>query len=505
MSGIEKLEPGLAARLLRERGAAWRKALRREISVQKRLALERHPMPEQEPEKRIKNFREVNLGYTPELAAAEARRCLDCGNPGCVAGCPVAIDIPTFIKYVEAGELEKALEKIRETNSLPAICGRVCPQENQCERACNLVRAGKQPVAIGHLERFVADYLYLREAKDGESFSAGETFGTAVKIAVVGSGPGGLTAAADLARLGYRVTVFEALHLPGGVLAYGIPEFRLPREILQAEINFIKSLGVEIRTNFIVGKTASLEDLKQAGYKCFFLGTGAGLPSFMNIPGENLLGVYSANEYLTRVNLMKGFCFPEYDTPIPRARQAAVIGGGNVAMDAVRTALRLGAEKATIFYRRSRAEMPARIEEVKHAEEEGIIFNFLTVPVRFIGNERGELEGMVLQRLALGEPDTSGRPRPVPIPGSEFEVEADLAVVAIGQSPNPLLIKQLPGLRLGHWGNVEVDFQTMATSLEGIYAGGDAVRGGATVILAMGDGRRAARAIDNYLRKSGQI
>lgn len=318
---------------------------------------------------------------------------------------------------------------------------------------------------------------------------------------MVGSGPGGLTAAADLARLGYRVTVFEALHLPGGVLAYGIPEFRLPREILQSEINFIKALGVEIKTNFIVGRTASLEDLRQDGYRAFFLGTGAGLPSFMNIPGENLLGVYSANEYLTRVNLMKGFRFPEFDTPVPRARRAAVIGGGNVAMDAVRTALRLGAEQATIFYRRSRAEMPARVEEVKHAEEEGIVFNFLTVPVRFLGNDRGQLRGMVLQRLALGEPDSSGRPRPVPIPGSEFEVEVDLAVVAIGQSPNPLLIKQLPGLKLGRWGNVEVDFQTMATSLPGIYAGGDAVRGGATVILAMGDGRRAARAIDEFLRK----
>lgn len=500
MSRRDGLELGQAERLLREREKEWRKVLRRELSVQKRMAIERQPMPEQEPRVRIKNFKEVNLGYTLEQARAEARRCLDCGQPGCVAGCPVAIDIPTFIKYIEAGELERALEKVRETNGLPAICGRVCPQEVQCEKDCNLVRAGKAPVAIGHLERFVADYLCLREAT-GPGFSPRpDVFRQPGKIAVVGSGPGGLTAAADLARLGYRVTVFEALHLPGGVLAYGIPEFRLPREILQSEINFIKALGVEIRTNFIVGRTACLEDLRQDGYRAFFLGTGAGLPSFMNIPGENLLGVYSANEYLTRVNLMKGFRFPEFDTPVPRARKAAVIGGGNVAMDAVRTALRLGAEQATIYYRRSRAEMPARVEEVKHAEEEGIVFNFLTVPVRFLGNDRGQLRGMVLQRLALGEPDSSGRPRPVPIPGSEFEVEVDLAVVAIGQSPNPLLIKQLPGLKLGRWGNVEVDFQTMATSLAGIYAGGDAVRGGATVILAMGDGRRAARAIDEFLR-----
>ena len=500
MSGKDRLEPGQAERLRQEREKDWRKALRREISVQTRLTTPRHKMPEQPVEARVGNFLEVNLGYTLELARAEARRCLDCGQPGCVAGCPVAIDIPTFIKYIEAGELDRALEKIHETNGLPAICGRVCPQEVQCEKACNLVQAGKEPVAIGHLERFVADYLCTRESTGPLPAGSRGAEPGKEKVAVVGSGPGGLTAAADLTRLGYQVTVFEALHLPGGVLAYGIPEFRLPRTILQSEINFIRALGVEIKTNFIVGKTASLDDLRQAGYAAFFLGTGAGLPSFLNIPGENLLGVFSANEYLTRVNLMKGFRFPEFDTPVPRARQVAVIGGGNVAMDAVRTALRLGASRAIIYYRRSRAEMPARVEEIKHAEEEGIEFNFLTVPVRFLGNERGELRGMVLQRLALGEPDASGRPRPVPIPNSEFEVEVDLAVVAIGQSPNPLLIRQLP-LRLGRWGNVEVDYQTMATSLEGIYAGGDAVRGGATVILAMGDGRNAARSIDFYLRK----
>lgn len=498
MKKTELFESGLAERLSREREKDWRKNLRREISAQKRLTIPRHKMPEQPSAQRIRNFLEVNLGYSLEMAKEEAKRCLDCGNPGCVAGCPVAIDIPTFIKYIEAGELDKALDKIRETNGLPAICGRVCPQEVQCEKNCNLVKAGKEPVAIGHLERFVADCLSLRSELKIEPGGVNLSRG---KIAVVGSGPSGLTVAADLARLGYQVTVFEALHVPGGVLAYGIPEFRLPREILHSEINFIRSLGVEIKTNFIVGKTASLFDLKEAGYSAFFLGTGAGLPGFMNIPGENLLGVYSANEYLTRVNLMKAFRFPDFDTPVPAARKVAVIGGGNVAMDSVRTALRLGAAEAVIYYRRSRAEMPARVEEIRHAEEEGVVFNFLTVPVRFLGDEKGRLRGMVLQRLTLGEPDASGRPRPVPVRGSEFEVEVDLAVVAIGQSPNPLLLKQVDGLKLGRWGNVEVDSETMASSLPGVYAGGDAVRGGATVILAMGDGRRAAKAIDKFLRK----
>jgi len=498
MGKIELFEPGLAERLFTEREKPWRQKLRQEMSVQQRLKIPRHKMPEQPPQQRIRNFLEVNLGYSLEMAKKEAQRCLDCGNPGCVAGCPVAIDIPTFIKYIEAGELEKALDKIRQTNGLPAICGRVCPQEIQCEKNCNLVKAGREPVAIGHLERFVADYLSSPPLLSirPERVNSGRE-----KIAVVGSGPAGLTVAADLARLGYQVTVFEALNIPGGVLVYGIPEFRLPRQILRSEINFIKSLGVEIKTNFIVGKTASLSDLRNLGYLAFFLGTGAGLPSFMNIPGENLLGVYSANEYLTRVNLMKAFRFPDFDTPAPLGRKVAVIGGGNVAMDAVRTALRLGAEEAVIYYRRSRAEMPARAEEIKHAEEEGVIFHFLTVPVRYSGGEKGRLKSMVLRRLALGEPDASGRPRPIPLPGSEFEVEVDLAVVAIGQSPNPLLIKQLEGLKLGRWGKVEVDQKTMSSSLPGVYAGGDSVRGGATVILAMGDGRRAARAIDKFLRK----
>ena len=498
MSKDNILEPGLKEKLSRQREQEWGKALRRDVSARKRLESRRHKMPEQPAAQRAANFLEVNQGYSLEMAREEAQRCLDCGDPGCVSGCPVAIDIPTFIKYIESGEIALALATLRETNGLPAICGRVCPQEVQCEKNCNLIKAGKEPVAIGHLERFAADYVRSNDQTVIES-ACGQAQGE--KIAVVGSGPAGLTAAADLARLGYQVTVFEGLHLPGGVLTYGIPEFRLPRSILNQEIDFIRSLGVEIKTNFLVGRTATLTDLSQAGYRAFFIGTGAGLPSFMNVPGENLLGVCSANEYLTRVNLMKAFKFPEYDTPVPVVKKAAVIGGGNVAMDAVRTALRLGAKEAVVYYRRSRVEMPARVEEVKHAEEEGIRFNFLTAPVRYVGDDRGRLKGLVLQRLTLGEPDASGRRRPVPVPGSEFEVEAELAVVAIGQSPNPLLIRQVEGLKLGRWGNIEADPVTMATSLEGIYAGGDAVRGGATVILAMGDGRRAARAIDRLLRK----
>ena len=498
MSKEDIIESGLREKLVVRRQQVWRKALRQEVSGRIRLQIPRHKMPEQPPARRIANFLEVNLGYSLDIAREEARRCLDCGEPGCVSGCPVAIDIPTFIKYVEAGEIDLALSTIRETNCLPAICGRVCPQEVQCEKNCNLVKAGKEPVAIGHLERFAADYVRQQEEPVTVS-TCGQA--RSEKIAVIGSGPAGLTVAADLAHLGHQVTVFEGLHLPGGVLTYGIPEFRLPRFILNQEIKLISDLGVEIKTNFLVGRTATLSDLSQAGYRAFFVGTGAGLPSFMAIPGENLAGVCSANEYLTRVNLMKAARFPEYDTPVPVVKKAAVIGGGNVAMDAVRTALRLGATKASIYYRRSRIEMPARVEEVKHAEEEGIEFNFLTVPVRYLGNDKGRLTGMVLQRLTLGEPDASGRRRPVPIPGSEFEVEAELAVVAIGQSPNPLLIRQVEGLQLGRWGNVEVDPSTMATSLEGIYAGGDAVRGGATVILAMGDGRKAARAIDQWLRR----
>ena len=498
MSRDEILEPGLRERLARQREQEWRKTLRQAVPARNRLEIPRHKMPEQPPDQRAGNFLEVNLGYSLDIAREEAQRCLDCGDPGCVSGCPVAIDIPTFIKYIEAGEIDLALATIRETNGLPAICGRVCPQEVQCEKHCNLIKARKESVAIGHLERFAADYVRRHDQAVTES-ACGPATGE--KIAIIGSGPAGLTAAADLARLGYQVTIFEGLHLPGGVLTYGIPEFRLPRSILNQEIDFICSLGVEIKTNFLVGRTATLSDLSQAGYRAFFIGTGAGLPSFMNVPGENLSGVCSANEYMTRVNLMKAARFPEYDTPVPVVKKAAVIGGGNVAMDSVRTALRLGAREATIYYRRSRVEMPARVEEVKHAEEEGIKFNFLTVPVRYLGDDKGKLNGIVLQRLTLGEPDASGRRRPVPVPGSEFEVEAELAVVAIGQSPNPLLIRQVDGLNLGRWGNVEVNPSTMATSLEGIYAGGDAVRGGATVILAMGDGRRAARAIDQWLTK----
>jgi glutamate synthase (NADPH/NADH) small chain len=492
----DELTPSLKAELLAEFEKDWRKDLRRAIPAKERMKTGRRPMPERPPDVRNKDFDEVNLGLDPEEAVEEARRCLDCAKPGCVAGCPVRIDIPSFIKLIEKGDFAASAAKIREANSLPAICGRVCPQETQCEETCNIRKASGVPVAIGNLERFVSDF----ERREGGIALPEMAPPSGRKAAVVGAGPAGLTVAGELAKHGHRVTVFEALHEAGGVLVYGIPEFRLPKSILQAEVAYLESLGVEFRLNFIVGKTATVDDLRHEGYEVVFIGTGAGLPNFMKIPGENLVGVYSANEYLTRVNLMRAYDFPRYDTPVFPGRRAAVIGGGNVAMDSVRTAKRLGAEKAVIIYRRSRTEMPARVEEVQHAEQEGIEFHFLTVPTRYIGDDHGRVRAMECLRMELGEPDASGRRRPVPVPGSEFLTEVDLVVVAIGQSPNPLLPQTTPGLSVGKWGTIDVDWETMATSLPGVFSGGDIVRGGATVILAMGDARVAAAAMDRRLK-----
>jgi glutamate synthase (NADPH) small chain len=491
-----ELPPELQKRLREEFGKEWRLALRKDPPVKERMTIPRRHMPQRGAGERSRDFLEVNCGLSDEDALAEAKRCLDCAKPGCVSGCPVSIDIPSFVKLIEKGEFIAAAFKIKETNALPAICGRVCPQESQCEAFCNLKKASGVPVAIGNLERFAADY----ERNAGEVALPPLPPPTGRRVAVIGAGPAGLTAAGELAKKGHAVTIFAALHEPGGVLIYGIPEFRLPKAILKAEVEYLKRLGVFIRYNFVVGKTATMDDLKAAGFEAFFIGTGAGLPNFMKIPGENLVGVYSANEYLTRVNLMRAYDFPNYDTPVFRAKNAAVIGGGNVAMDSVRTARRLGAERAMIIYRRSRHEMPAREEEVAHAEEEGIEFHFLTAPVRYDGDSTGRLKSMTCLRMELGEPDASGRRRPVPIPGSEFTTPIDLAVVAIGQSPNPLLLETIPGLKVGRWGTIEVDPATMAASLPGVYAGGDITRGGATVILAMGDARTAAASIDAYLK-----
>ena len=495
MSDKQELSPELKARLKAEFDKDWRRELRKSVPVKERMKIPRQKMPEREPGVRNHDFKEVNRGLDLETARREAQRCWDCANPGCVAGCPVSIDIPSFIKLIDKGDIIASIRKIKETNSLPAICGRVCPQETQCEIVCNLKKATGQPVAIGNLERFVSDY----ERQEGEVFIPPIPPPTGKKVAIIGAGPAGLTAAGELAKKGHDVTLFEALHIAGGVLVYGIPEFRLPKAILKAEVDYLQKLGVRLKTSFVVGKTATLDDLRREGYEAFFIGTGAGLPNFMRIPGENLVGVYSANEYLTRCNLMRAYEFPLYDTPVIRGRRVAVIGGGNVAMDSVRTAKRLGAELAAIIYRRSRHELPAREEEVKHAEEEGIEFHFLTTPIRYIGDDKGRLKAMECLRMELGEPDASGRRRPVPVEGSEFMTEIDMAVVAIGQSPNPLIPQTTPELRVGKWGNLEVDWLTMGTPAAGVYAGGDIVRGGATVILAMGDGRLAAEHLDRYV------
>jgi glutamate synthase (NADPH/NADH) small chain len=496
MSDKQELAPELKERLRTEYEKEWRKALRKAIPVKERMKIPRQSMPEREPQERNKDFREVNRGLGLEAAKKEAERCLDCANPSCVAGCPVSIDIPSFIKLIESDDIIASIRKIKETNSLPAICGRVCPQETQCELVCNLKKATGVPVAIGNLERFVSDY----ERSQGEVFVPPLPPSTGKKAAIIGAGPAGLTAAGELAKMGHHAAIFEALHIAGGVLIYGIPEFRLPKSILKAEVEYLESLGVELKMNFVVGKTATLDELKQDSYDAFFIGTGAGLPNFMKVPGENLVGVYSANEYLTRVNLMRAYDFPDFDTPVFRGKRVAVIGGGNVAMDSVRTSKRLGADLSMIVYRRSRHEMPAREEEAKHAEEEGIEFHFLTTPIRYIGDEKRHVKAMECQKMELGEPDSSGRRRPIPKEGSEFITEVDMVVVAIGQSPNPLMAQTTPQLRVGKWGNLEVDWKTMATTMPGVFAGGDIVRGGATVILAMGDGRLAAAEMDKYLR-----
>lgn len=458
------------------------------------MSLKKVPMPEQAPDVRNKNFLEVAEGYSEEMAKEEATRCLNCKNKPCVNGCPVNVRIPEFVAKVAAGEFEEAYKIVTSTNGLPAVCGRVCPQESQCEGKC--VRGVKgEPVAIGRLERFCADWHMKNSTAKGEKPAS-----NGKKVAVIGAGPSGLTCAGDLAKLGYEVTIFEAFHTAGGVLVYGIPEFRLPKEIVHKEVKNLEDLGVEIRTNMIIGKTLSVDELLEMGYKAVFIGSGAGLPSFMGIEGEDLIGVYSANEYLTRTNLMKAY-LDEYDTPIIKSNSVAVVGGGNVAMDAARCAKRLGSEKVFIVYRRGLEEMPARKEEIHHAMEEGVIFRNLNNPVKINGDENGRVKSMECVEMELGEPDDSGRRRPVVKEGSNFELEVDTVIMAIGTSPNPLIRSTTEGLETNRRGCLIVNEETMQTTREGVYAGGDAVTGAATVILAMGAGKQAAKAIDEYLNK----
>jgi len=460
---------------------------------EKKPKVPRQKMPEQEPKVRARNFDEVPFGYTPELAQLESSRCLQCKKPKCIEGCPVEIDIPAFIKLINEGDFDGSARKLKERNSLPAVCGRVCPQEDQCEKVC-IVGKKDQPVAIGRLERFAADW----ERTKGTITIPEKAPPTGKKVAVVGSGPAGLTLAGDLILKGHEVTIFEALHKTGGVLIYGIPEFRLPKAVVQSEVNYLERLGVKVECNCVIGRIETVDELLKE-YNAVFLGLGAGLPQFLNVPGENYCGIYSANEYLTRSNLMKAYLFPKYDTPIARGRNVAVFGAGNVAMDSARTALRLGADTVRIIYRRSRDEMPARIEEVHHAEEEGVQFYLLTAPTKFLGNDNGWVTGVECLRMELGEPDDSGRRRPVPIKGSEFQLECDLAVVAIGAGPNPLLPTQTQGLELNKRGYIVADLETGKTTKPGVWAGGDIVTGSATVILAMGGGRKAANSIHEYL------
>jgi len=451
-------------------------------------------MREQPPEVRVHNNLEVPYGYSEEEAINEAKRCLQCKKPLCVSGCPVEIDIPGFIARIAEGDFAGAIRVLKEKNVLPAVCGRVCPQEEQCEKLCVLGKK-MEPVAIGRLERFTADW----EGKQGDSKLLPKAKSKGKRVAVVGSGPAGITVAGDLIQLGYEITMFEALHEAGGVLVYGIPEFRLPKSIVAREVDFLCRMGVKLVKDFVIGTALTVEELFEE-YDAVFLGTGAGLPWFMDIPGENLNNIYSANEYLTRANLMKAYLFPEYDTPIARGKRVATIGGGNVAMDSARTALRLGADKSFIIYRRSRTEMPARDEEIHHAEQEGVIFNLLTNPVAYHGNEHGNVKEVECIRMKLGEPDSSGRRRPVPMEGSNFRIPVDVVVISIGNSPNPLIPNTTPGLEVSKWGTIVIDEATGRTSKKGVFAGGDVATGAATVISAMGAGRRAARSIHEYLK-----
>jgi glutamate synthase (NADPH/NADH) small chain len=450
-------------------------------------------MPKQAVEKRIHNFDEVALGFNEELALEEAARCLNCPKPQCKKGCPVEVPIPEFIQFVKEHKFGDAAKKIKDKNALPAVCGRVCPQEEQCQKFCVLGVRG-DPVGIGRLERYASDWERLNTKLESQKIEQ-----TSGKVAVVGSGPAGLTVAADLAKLGHKVTIFESLHTAGGVLMYGIPQFRLPKEIVQAEVEYVKSLGVELRLDSTVGLLATIQELMNGGYDAVFIGSGAGLPNFLRVPGENLKGIYSANEFLIRTNLMKAYKFPEYDTPIRVGKRVGVIGAGNVAMDSARCALRLGAERVYIIYRRSRDEMPARAEEAENAEEEGIEFMLLTNPIRFIGNDRGFLEKVECIKQHLSEPDNSGRRRPEPIEGSNFTIDIDTAVIAIGQSPNPIIQQTTQGLETTLHGTIVVNEETMQTTLPGVYAGGDVVSGAATVISAMGAGKMAAKAIHDYI------
>jgi glutamate synthase (NADPH/NADH) small chain len=461
---------------------------------EKKEKVPRQKMPEQDPKVRITNFQEVPYGYSEETAIMEAKRCIQCKKPACIAGCPVDVKIPEFIKEIAEGNFIGAAKILKETNSLPAVCGRVCPQEDQCEKTCIIGKKG-EPVAIGRLERFAADY----ERNSGKISVPVVAKSNGKKVAIAGAGPAGLTIAGDLIKLGYEVTVFEALHKAGGVLVYGIPEFRLPKAIVEAEVEGLRQLGVKIETNYVIGRTKTIDELLEEGYQAVFIGVGAGAPVFMNIPGENLIGIYSANEYLTRSNLMKAYLFPEYDTPIVRGKKVAVIGGGNVAMDSVRTALRLGAERAMIIYRRTEVEMPARIEEVHHAQEEGVEFLMLTAPVEYVGNQDGWVTGMKCIKMELGEPDASGRRSPKPIKGSEYMIDVDTVVVAVGTVANPIVPATTKGLETNKWGYIVAKDESGLTSREGIYAGGDIVTGAATVILAMGAGRKSAKAIHEYL------